>query len=101
MDTDNRFSYFFLGLGLGAAVALLFAPKSGPETRDFLLTKADEGKDYLKRRSEEAIGSANELIDKGKDAIARQKDQLQAAVEAGKQAYREAVEGTETSRQGA
>jgi gas vesicle protein len=101
MDTDNRFSYFFLGLGLGAAVGLLFAPKSGPETRDFLLSKADEGKDYLKRRGEEAIGSANELIDKGKDAIARQKDQLQAAVDAGKQAYREAVEGPETSRQGA
>src|ERR1700682_1895467 len=101
MDTDNRFSYFFLGLGHGAAVGLLFAPKSGPETRDFLLSKADEGKDYLKRRCEEALGSANELIDKGKDAIARQKDQLQAAVEAGKQAYREAVEGPETSRQGA
>ena len=30
MDDDNKFSYFFLGLGLGVAAGLLFAPKSGP-----------------------------------------------------------------------
>ena len=49
MDDDNRFSYFFLGLGLGVAVGLLFAPKTGAETRDLILSKADEGKEYLKR----------------------------------------------------
>ena len=74
---------------------------AGLNRGDLLLSKADEGKDYLKRRGEEALGSANELIDKGKDAIARQKDQLQAAVEAGKQAYREVVEGSEATHQGA
>ena len=42
MDEDKRIPYFLLGLGIGAAVGILFAPKAGPETRDFLLTKADE-----------------------------------------------------------
>ena len=51
MEDDNKFSYFFLGLGLGVAAGLLFAPKSGPETRDLLRSKADEGKEYLKQRS--------------------------------------------------
>ena len=44
MQDDNKFPYFFLGLGLGVAAGLLFAPKSGSETRELLLTKADEGK---------------------------------------------------------
>jgi gas vesicle protein len=91
MDEENKFSYFFLGLGLGVAVGLLFAPKSGPETRDLIRSKADEGKDYLKRRGTELRGSANEAIEKGRTAVSRQRDNLAAAVEAGKQAYREAV----------
>jgi len=93
MEDDNKFSYFFLGLGLGVAVGLLFAPKSGAETRDLLLTKADEGKEYLKRRTGELRESAEEVIEKGKTAVGRQRDNLSSAVEAGKQAYREAVSG--------
>jgi gas vesicle protein len=91
MEDDNKFSYFFLGLGLGVAVGLLFAPKAGAETRDLLLTKADEGKEYLKRRSTELRDTAVEAVEKGKSAVTRQRDHLSAAVEAGKQAYREAV----------
>ena len=91
MEDDNKFSYFFLGLGLGVAVGLLFAPKSGPETRELLRSKADEGKDYLKRRSIELRDSANDVIDRGRSSVSRQRDNLTAAVEAGKQAYRDAV----------
>ena len=91
MKDDNKFSYFFLGLGLGVAVGLLFAPKTGEETRDLLLNKADEGKEFLKRRTTELRDSAVDAVEKGKNAVSRQKDQLSAAVEAGKQAYREAV----------
>jgi len=91
MEDDNKFPYFFLGLGLGVAVGLLFAPKAGAETRDLILTKADEGKDYVKRRSNEFLDSANDAIEKGRSAVSRQRDNLAAAVEAGKQAYRDAV----------
>jgi gas vesicle protein len=91
MEDDNKFSYFFLGLGLGVAVGLLFAPKSGPETRDMLLSKADEGKEYLKRRSSEVRDQATDAIEKGKSTVLRQRDNLTAAMEAGKQAYRDAV----------
>ncbi len=93
MEDNNKLSYFFLGLGLGVAVGLLFAPKSGPETRDLLLSKADEGKEYLRRRSEDLRDKTGDLVEKGRTVIAKQKDTLSAAVEAGKQAYREAVSG--------
>ena len=94
MEDDNKFSYFFLGLGLGVAVGLLFAPKSGAETRELLLTKADEGKEYLKRRTVDLRETAEEDIEKGKSAVGRHRDNLSSALEAGKQAYREAVSGT-------
>lgn len=94
MDEDKRLSYFFLGLGIGVAVGILFAPKSGEETRELIRSKAGDGRDVIKRRTGELRESAADLIDRGKSAVSRQKDQLSAAVEAGKQAYREAVSPT-------
>ena len=91
MDDDNKISYFFLGLGLGVAVGLLFAPKSGAETRDLIMTKADESKEYLRRRSEQLRDSASDALDKGKAAMAKQREQFSSAIEAGKQAYRDAM----------
>jgi len=91
MAEENKFTYFFLGFGIGVAIGILFAPKSGEETREFIRTKADEGKEYLKKRGESLYGSAGDLVEKGKTAVARQKAQLASALEAGKQAYRETV----------
>jgi len=107
MEDDSKLSFFFLGLGLGAALGILFAPKSGEETREFLRSKAGEGKDYLKRRGDEVYDAAGnviertrtaaeEALERTKSTVVRQKDNLSAAVEAGKQAYREAVAGTGT-----
>ena len=100
MEDDNKFSYFFLGLGLGVAVGLLFAPNSGAETRDLIRSKADESKDYLRRRGTELRDSATDVLEKGKTAVSRQRDHLAAAVDAGKQAYREAVSGVPDATQG-
>ena len=47
MDEDKKLSYFFLGVGIGVAVGLLFAPKSGEETRELIRSKAGGGKDYF------------------------------------------------------
>lgn len=95
MEEDNKFPYFLLGLGLGVAVGLLFAPRSGTETRGYIKSKADEGAEYVKRRSSELRGSATDLVDRGKQIISKQRDQFSSAIEAGKQAYREAVSGAE------
>ncbi len=91
MDEDKKLSYFFLGLGIGVAVGILFAPSSGEETRQLIRSKADESKDYLKRRGEDLRGTAEELVDRGKTVVSRQKEHLAAAVDAGRQAYRDAV----------
>jgi gas vesicle protein len=87
----NGLSSFLLGLGVGVAVGMLFAPKSGSETRELIKNKAGEGGDYLKQRSADLKETASGWVDKGKDALGRQKDTLNDAMEAGKQAYRDAV----------
>ena len=90
-DESNSVGYFFLGLGLGVLAGVLFAPKSGEETRDLIRTKAGEGSDYVRRRGLELRDAATDALDRSKEGLRRQKDNLSAAVEAGKQAYRDAV----------
>ena len=96
--------YFLLGLGIGVAAGILWAPRAGEETRQLLADKAGEGADYLKSRAQEGTEyvrqrtgdlkqSAADLYERGRSTVTRQKDTLSAAVEAGKQAYREAVTG--------
>jgi gas vesicle protein len=87
----NGLSSFLLGLGVGVGIGMLFAPKSGQETREILKNKAEEGTEFLKQRSTEFKQSATEWVDKGKEALGRQKDNLADAVEAGRQAYRETI----------
>ena len=87
----NGLSSFLLGLGVGVGIGMLFAPKSGQETRQLIKDKAGEGTDFLKQRGSELRQSASEWVDKGKDAVGRQKDQIADAMEAGRQAYRNAM----------
>jgi gas vesicle protein len=87
----NGFSSFLLGLGVGVGIGMLFAPKSGAETREAIKSKAGEGADYLKNRTGDIRQTAAEWVDKGKEALNRQKENLNDAMEAGRQAYKDTV----------
>jgi gas vesicle protein len=91
MDKDGL-ANFLLGLGIGVGIGMLFAPKSGEETRGLLKDKADEGREYLRKQTSKLGDSAGDLIDKGRDIIGKQKENLNDALEAGRQAYREKME---------
>lgn len=84
-----KMAYFLAGMGLGAVVALLFAPRSGKETREYITHRAEEGREYVSTRGREMRKQAEDAVDKAKDVVAKQKGQLSAALEAGKQAYQE------------
>jgi len=92
--STNEFTYFGIGAALGAAAAMLLAPRSGPETRKVLRSKAEEGTDYLATRASDARDAAAEAINRGKTAIKQNAEKLRAAVDAGVQTYREAVQTT-------
>lgn len=86
-QVGSKVTYFLVGLGVGALVGILFAPKSGEETREFLGKKADDGRDYAQKKARELRARADELIEQSKDVAIRKKDSLSAAVEAGREAY--------------
>src|SRR2546427_11264913 len=99
-NSGDKFLYFLAGAGIGAAFALFFSPKSGRETRellartaydskDFVSTKVNEGRQIVEERGRKIGGDFTRFVDKRKEAGQPQKEQLTAAFEAGKAAYRE------------
>jgi len=108
MSDENNGSgigWFLAGLGIGALIGVLYAPKSGKETRDDLVNTAmdakqkaaelvdkgrqqaemyaDRGKEYY----EKGRTQWSQYVDKGRGYVGDTAEKLTAAVEAGKQAY--------------
>jgi len=90
-DGGNSFVWFLAGLGLGALVGVLYAPRSGSETREELRARAEQGREYVRTRAREAREQASDWVDKGRGVVNQQKEQFRAAYEAGRQAYQEAT----------
>jgi gas vesicle protein len=65
------FGAFLVGATIGATIALLFAPKTGRETRRLISRKAEEGADYVTSKSREFRQQAEDLIDKAEGFIDR------------------------------
>lgn len=77
---------FLLGAAVGAGVSLLLAPRSGKETRE----KLGDWLDERREKSAELLHKIKEAVPEKTERIAQVKDQIVAAVKAGKQAYQEA-----------
>jgi gas vesicle protein len=89
-DTDgSSFLWFVAGLGVGAVVGLLYAPRSGDETREAIRSKAQEGTEKARDQARRAKEQASEWVDRGNDVINEQKERFRSAYEAGRQAYNE------------
>jgi gas vesicle protein len=86
-DSGSKVSYFLVGLGIGAFVGILFAPRSGEETRDYLAQKAEEGKEYAQRKARELRERAEDIVERGKTVAVRQRENFGAAMDAGREAY--------------
>lgn len=109
---SNGFGWFLAGLGAGAILGVLFAPKPGRETREDLANSAREGTEYIRQRSREAADQVGEYVDRGKDYMDKgraqweefvnrgrrfvgdQADKVSAAVEAGRETYQQTSSGS-------
>ena len=76
---------FMLGAMAGAAVALLFAPAAGEETREYLGRRAREGRDR-------ARDAARDAAEQGREFFQRQRDSVTTAIERGREAFQQARE---------
>lgn len=94
----NSFIWFLAGLGVGALVGVLYAPRSGNEMREAIRARAEEGREYVRNRARDVREQASQWVDRSKDAVSQQKEQFRAAYEAGRQAYQEATSETGTSK---
>jgi len=88
-DAAAYLGWFFLGAAIGAAAALLMAPRTGRETRDLLADKSNELAKKAQQIATEAQGRAGDWFDKSRELFEEQTQRLMSAFEAGKQAMRE------------
>ena len=118
-DNDNGstgLGWFLAGLGVGALVGVLYAPKSGRETREDLVQASLDAKEKAAAYAQQGVDKANELVaqgkqaageyvdrgkeyyekgrsqwtdyvEKGKSLVQNQQDAVQTAINAGKDAY--------------
>jgi gas vesicle protein len=80
---SSKFAAFAVGVGAGALLALLFAPSSGEETRDYLTGTVKQGLHDAASTGRRWTRRAQEKVDDVKANVA-------GAVEAGEKAYRTA-----------
>jgi gas vesicle protein len=72
----NAMFFFLAGMTAGAAIALLFAPHSGEETRDLIRQKAEDGRDYVAAKKDELWRKADHMVEKGKKEVRRKAEDL-------------------------
>jgi gas vesicle protein len=87
----DKLAWFLAGIGCGAVVGILYAPRSGDQTREVLRAKADQGRQYVQDRTQRVREQAGEWVDRGREVVNQPKENLRGAVETGRQAYYEAT----------
>ena len=88
-NREFKFSYFLVGIALGAISALLLAPSPGEETWKYLRERSNNGLDYLNRQAGKLRHTAEGVVRKGRKIVGSQRDSVDTATEAEKQAYQE------------
>ena len=74
MKNTERLILILAGMGVGAGIALLFAPKTGKETRKYLSRMAEDSRDKV-------VETGEEFMDRGKKAYEHSKAVVDEAME--------------------
>ena len=82
----EKLLYFLSGLGIGATVALLWAPKSGSETRADLTDSLAEGREYVRQQASDINDALAGTIQRGKEVVRETSKMAADAFDQGKAA---------------
>lgn len=93
-STSGVLLSFIVGGLAGAALAVLFAPRAGRETREMLAERVKDGLAKGRGMKDDVVRRSEHLRDEAVDFLEERKERLGAALEAGQQAYREARDRT-------
>ena len=91
-DNQQAFGWFLAGLGLGALVGVLYAPKSGRETREDIVSTAKDGTEYVKVRAREVADQAGQLVERGKGQAGEYVQKGREVVERGRAQWEDFVD---------
>jgi gas vesicle protein len=80
-------NYFLVGVGIGSLMGILFAPKSGEETRKYMAKKAREGSELARKKTREMRVRVEENVERGKEIINQTEGQIAMAIDAGIETY--------------
>ena len=89
MATNDLVKGLILGALGGLLLGILYAPKSGRETREDIRKSTADLYDKTKEQYHQAVLGMEELVGEGRKAYAEKKERLKKAVEAGVEAYKE------------
>jgi gas vesicle protein len=88
---------FAVGISVGVALGIIFAPSSGEETREYLLTGAKDAFNKAAKSTQEFQRRAQDTIDdvrgRAQSKIDEARDYVQDAAEEGKKIFRQAKQG--------
>ena len=79
--------YFLAGLAIGSLVGIVFAPKSGEGTREYLSKKLKEGSKHARKKAREVRERADYLVERGKELVNQTKEQIATGLDEADQAY--------------
>jgi gas vesicle protein len=65
----GRIAWFLTGVVCGLTIGLLFAPKSGKETRGYISQKTQEGADAVAETGRDVVERSREFYDKGRQVV--------------------------------
>lgn len=89
-------AWFLAGLGVGALIGILYAPKSGREMREDLANSAREGTEYLRNRTRQAADDVGALVDRGRAQVNQYVERGREVVDRGRAQWEEFVEKGKT-----
>ncbi len=96
-NDGSSIAWFLAGMTVGAAVAILFAPKSGEETRQSIAEAASRGKDLADRTTREVVEFGRDAYVQGRDLADGAKEASKEVIDKGKQALADLTPKTEVA----
>jgi len=99
-DSAGYLGWFLLGGIIGAASALMLAPKAGREIRDQLLERGGEFARRAQAIANDAQGRAGDWLDKSREVFEEQTQRVMTAFEAGKDAMKDEIRKGNTPPRG-
>jgi gas vesicle protein len=68
-ERSNTLAWFLTGAFIGATAALLYAPKSGKDTRQFISEKTQQGKEAVAETSQDIVEASRDMFERGRKLV--------------------------------